>query len=325
MNAEEQKAHDEAVARAREANSKRNNERLSRIEAIADTNDEGRSSDFEEEALVIKDDSEDREARAAAEDEEAKEYAKKLQTEGAEEEDDKAEESDTKVTNGVTYYRQIVNGTEKWQSLDEIRRTASKVESGDEYLRLASESVRNASRLALSKQDETSRVEEDDLAEILRAAVLGDDDAIKKLASAIKTRPSEVTPDVVRQIDQRLSFRTELAQLESKSSDLLEDKYMGRLFRDRLNELKAENPNMQLSEAYTSIDKELRTAFPARARAKTTDKLERKRTLVNVPTSAARQQVDPEDEEGEEDVQSVINGMAIKRGQAQAVPHPRTR
>jgi hypothetical protein len=324
MNAEEQKAHDEAVARAKEGNEARNRTRLEQMNAIADRSDEDKPEDLADTDGVVtfKDDADEAETRAAAEDAEARAYAKKLQTEGTEETAEA--DSDTKTVNGEIYYKQIVNGREKWQTLKEIRTSASKVEAADEYLRTAAESVKNASRMALSKQDEPSSVERVDVRKLLAAVALGDEEAIEKLASVIESRPSEVTPDVVRQIDQRLSFRTELASLESKSKDLLEHPYMGRLFRDRLNEMKADNQNMGLAEAYTSIDKELRQAFPSIAKAKTQDKLERKRTLVNVPTAAMRQ-AEPEDDEGEEDVQSTINKMAAARGQAQAVPHPRTR
>ena len=304
MNEQEQKDHDEAVARAREANSTRNTERLKQLEAIASTSESDRE--------LPPDDTEAREAAAAAEDETAREYAKTLQAEGAAEPEAAATpDPDTKEVNGETYYRQMVNGREVWQTLKQIRQSAQKVESADEYLRTAAESVRNASRLALSK-DEPSSIAKVDVRSILRAAVLGDEEAIEKLASVIDQRPSEVTPDVVRQIDQRLSFRTELATLESKSQDLLENPYMGRLFRDRLNELKAQDPTMALSEAYTSIDAELRGAFPGFG-PKTSSKLERKRTLVNVPTAASRAPV-PEDEEGEEDVGQVIEKMAKARG-----------
>lgn len=320
MTPEEQKAADEAAEKASKANSTMNNDRLAKIESIADGRD-------------AFDELDDREAAAAKEDAEAKAYGIKLQTEGVDAnvvEGNTVEESsetvkedtgDTKVVNGETYYRQIVNGREKWQTLKEIRASASKVEAADEYLQTAAESVRNASRLALSK-DAPSNVEKVDVRSLLRAAALGDEEAIEKLASVIETRPSEVTPDVVRQIDQRLSFRTELASLEEKSKDLLENPYTKRLFRDRLNEMKEENPTMGLTEAYTSIDKELRAVFPGLTKAKTQDKLERKRTLVNVPTAASRQAAE-EEPEGEEDVSEVIQKIAKARGLAPIVHSPR--
>lgn len=317
MNEQEKKEHDEAVARVREANSRLNQDRLKRIETIADGADEERKDDFDPDAI---------EEKAAREEAEAAELlAKGLQTEGSEEssESETEDTSDTKVVNGETYYRQIINGVEKWQTLGEIRRTASKVAAADEYLSQAAESVRNASRLALSK-DVPSNVEKVDVRSVLRAAVLGDEEAIEKLASVLETRPSEVTPDVLRQIDQRLSFRTELAELETKSKDLLENQYTKRLFRDRLNELREEQPTMGLSEAYTSIDKELRAAFPGLTKAKTQDKLERKRTLVNVPTAASRQ-VAEEEPEGEEEVSDVIAKLAKARGVTPIVHGPTRR
>ena len=316
MNAEEKKAYDRQMQKATEANTARNNERTARMEAIADSSEEYRD---EKEGLVVKDDAEEREARALAEDEAA---AKLLQSEGATEEtQEPLEDSDTKTVNGEVYYKQIVNGVERWQTLKQIREAAQKVDSADEYLRQSAESVRNASRLALSTKDEPSELGEDELADLLAKTALGDVEATKKLASRLSRRPSEVTPDVVRQIDQRLSFRTELARLEDKSKDLLENPYARRLFNARLAELKAENPTMGLTEAYTSIDTELRTALPGLTKAKPQDKLERKRTLVNVPTAASRQ-VEPDDEEGEEDVGSVIEKMAKARG---VTPHVHSR
>jgi hypothetical protein len=310
MTPEEQAKLDAAKA----GNKKINDDRLSRMEAIADANDTARN--LEDNAMGIKDDAAEREARAIAEDEEA---ARLLQTEGAGKDlagsDDGTKvqdnNSDEKLINGVVHYLTVVNGREKWLTLKQLRDISQKVEAADEYLHNASEAVKNASRLALSKQDEPVSLEKDEMKKLLASVALGDEEAIEKLASAL-SRPSEVTPDVVRQIDQRLSFRTELASLESKSKDLLEDPYMGRLFRSRLGEMKQENPTMGLSEAYTSIDKELRTAFPARSKDTTKDKLERKRTLVNVPTAASRQATE-EEPEGEDNVTDTIAKMAEAR------------
>jgi hypothetical protein len=323
MNDEEQKAHDEAVARAKEGNSKFNTDRLKRMEEIANGSDEVRATELDDVDL--------KEKAAAQEEAEAKEYARRLQAEGATAEEEpeqveteaaepQPEASDTKMVNGELHYLQIINGREKWQTLQEIRTTASKVEGADEYLRNAAEAVKNASRLAPS-QDEPSKVERVDLRNLLRAAVLGEEEAIEALASALE-QPSGISPDVVRTIDQRLSFRTELAELEGKSRDLLDNPYTKRLFRDRLSELKAENPTMGLSEAYASIDQELRTAFPTIGKTQTQDKLARKRTLVNVPTAASRQ-VTVQDEEGEEDVSTVIQKIAKARGSTPVMHGPR--
>lgn len=309
---EDKKAAEEHAKKLLEANQKRNDERLERMNAIADSAERARPDEIE--GL---DESESREARAAADDAEAEKYARSLQQEGVTKEE--TQDEDTKVVNGETYYRMMVAGQERWQTLKDIRANAQKVESADEYLRQANESVKNAARLAPSSQDETSRLEKDELRKLLASVALGDEEAIEKLASVL-SKPSEVTPDVLQKIDQRLSFRTELARLEDDSKDLLKDQYMGRLFRSRLNELKNEQPTMGLSEAYTSIDRELRGAFPG-FKSRTQDKLERKRSLPT-PTSASTRQTTEVEEEGEENMADVIEKMAKARGLA---PHVHTR
>lgn len=293
-----------------------NNRRVAMMEEIADNSEKSRPEELE-----FQDESAAKEVAAETETKEAERYARSLQEEGVDKPANKDNiDSDTKQVNGDTYYRQIVNGVEKWQTLKEIRTSAAKVEAADEYLRTASESVKNASRLALSKQDEPSNLNEDEVADLLRRIALGDEDAIKALAPRL-VRPSVNTADVLQQVDQRMSFRTELASLEGQSKDLLGDQYMGRLFRSRLNELKQESPNMGLSEAYTSIDKELRTAFPGFKTDKVQQKLERKRSLPTPITASARQGSEAE-EEGEENASSVIEEMAKKRGYT---PHVHTR
>lgn len=298
-----EKTPEEKRAEAREVNDSINNSRLDRMNAIADQND----------ADLELDESEQTERRAAEETAEAERYARSLQTEGVSTEKiEVKEDQDTKTVNGEVYYRQIVNGHEKWQTLKEIRTSAAKVEGADEYLRQASESVKNASRLALSHKDEPSNLKEDEVADLLRRVALGEEDAIKALAPLL-TKPSVNEADVLQKVDQRMSFRTELASLEASSKDLLEDQYMGRLFRSRLNEMREQDPNKTLSEAYGSIDQELRTAFPGFKTDKTQDKLARKRTLPAPITASARQGTQGE-EEGEEDPSEVIAQMAKKRG-----------
>jgi hypothetical protein len=302
---EEKEMKEEALKKAQVANENRNSERLKLMEQIADTSETGRTEDIE---------------GIEKEQLEAETTAKALQEEGAEPEKqvEEAIPGDEKDINGVKHFLTIVNGQEKWLTLQQLREKASKVEAADEYLRTAAEAARTAAAVVPSK-DEPPSLGEDEIAELLRKQALGDDEATRALAKAL-AKPS-VTPDVLQALDQRLSFRTELAELEAKSRDLLEDPYMGRLFKARLNELKQTAPNTRLAEAYTSIDKELRTAFPGYKAGKLQDKLERKRTLPQVPTASARQ-VQEAEEEGEEDAATVIERMAKARGISPHV-HPR--
>lgn len=321
MNTEEAKKLEDTQARAKEANRSMNESRLERMNAIADASEEKRAKDEgfsveREEEMIVKDDGVEAETRAQEEE------ARRLQTEGIEHAPnvDETPDPDTKVVNGDTYYRQIVNGAERWQSLKDIRQAAQKVDSADEYLRQAAESVKNATRLLPSAQDVASSTGNADVRKLLRGVALGEEEAINELASVLERRPSE-TPDVVKTIDQRLSFRTELAQLEERSKDLLANPYTKRLFNLRLQEMSAENPNTGLSEAYASIDKELRNAFPGLTKPSITTqtKLERKRTLTPVP-AASQRPAPPEDEDGEEDPADTISKMAKARGVSLHIP-----
>lgn len=298
MSATEEEVEKTTDEKIREAIDTRNNERIRLMETIADSSEMGREDAIEGIEKDVPDDVQRAESEARA-----------LQEEGATVE---AEASDEKVINGVTHYLTVVNGREKWLTLKQLRETSSKVEAADEYLRTASEAARNSAREALSRKDEPSGLEEDEARKLLAAAALGDEEAIGRLAKAITAKPSLPT-DVWQAFDQRMSFRTELASLEAEQKDLLEDPYMGRLFRARLNELKQEAPQTKLSDAYRSIGNELKQAFPGYKGSATQKKLERKRTLVQVPSAATRQQTETEDE-GEEDPSAVIERLAKARG-----------
>jgi hypothetical protein len=89
---------------------------------------------------------------------------------------------------------------------------------------------------------------------------------------------------------------------------------LGELFRAKLNRMKQDSPNTRLSDAYHSIGKSLRSRFSSSNKIQ--EKLERKRTLPP-PIDAATRQSKVE-EEGEEDVNSVIESIAKARGQT---PH----
>jgi hypothetical protein len=202
-------------------------------------------------------------------------------------------------------------------------------------LAAAAESVRNAARLDLShKPDEPSKIDDVDLEKTLSSAVMGDQEAIKKLASVFKglqearAKPSEVTPDVLQQIDERWSFRRAAEWFEEQYSDLLGDPFLKKLVYERDAELANSDPKKPYKKRLKEAGDEIRgwinkrTAPPptdVRATASDT-KADRKKTLVNVPSAAARQ-TPPVDEEEAETVEDVIQKMAKARGQARAMVH----
>lgn len=349
----------ERLEKARKANEERNQSRLDRINEIADNNDKDTAASMVEtdgNKLIMAEtpSAEEVEAQAAKEELDAQRFlaeqeAKNLQAEGAEPAEEpsvvaeparepvRAEEpQDLKVINGVTHYLTIVNGKEKWLTLEQLRTTAQKVESADEYLATAAASVRNSAKLALSKEDEPARVEEEiDLEKTLSSAVMGDEEAIKKLAADIKrlkeaqAKPSAVTPDVLQQFDERWRFRRAVEWFEDQYQDVLGDPKLKKLVYERDSELAKDSPTMPYKERLKAAGDEIRgwiqgktSTQPVKA-APSEAKAERKKTLVNVPSAAARQ-APAEDEEPEETVEDVINKMAKSRGQTRAIAHGRT-
>lgn len=343
----------EKLEKARKANEARNQTRLERLSAIADNNDAAgvaEMQDVDGGNLVLKEATpspEEREAAAQREEEESQRFlaeqeARSLQTEGAEptqaEIEAEAAElepvkadtaADVKVVNGVTHYLTVVNGKEKWLTLEQLRVAAQKVESADEYLASAAASVRNSARLTPSQQDESSRVDDVDLEKTLSSAVMGDEEAIKKLAAAIKARPSAVTPDVLQQFDERWSFRRAAEWFEETYADELADPFLKRLMYERDAELAKDDPHLPYKQRLKQAGEEVRTwmqkksgAGPVRVATSPT-KAERKKVLVNVPSAAARQAA-PDDEDAEEPVEEVIAKMAKARGQSRAIAHGRT-
>jgi hypothetical protein len=348
--------------KAVEVNEARNRSRVDRLAEIADNNEAMRAGEMvetDEGNLKLKDSMSDearREAEAAREAEEAEQalaemQARQLQEEGSETATDPGEQDDTsqarveaevekeqtpsdvKVVNGETYYLTVVNGNEKWLTLSQLRAAAQKVESADQYLAAAAESVRNASRLDLSpKRDEPSKVEDVDLEKTLSSAVMGDQEAIKKLASVFKdlkevrAKPSEVTPDVLQQIDERWSFRRAAEWFDEEYQDLLTDPFLKELVYKRDSELANSQPKMPYKQRLKTAGDEIRGWIQKRTGAAgvkvvpSETKAERKKTLVNVPSAAARQ-TPVNDEEAEESVEEVIQKMAKARGQARAMVH----
>jgi hypothetical protein len=326
----------EQIENVRKANEDRNQSRLDRMNEIADSNDSGDRAqeleDFDGDKVIVKDDAEEREARAQHESAEAERalaeaQAKGLQEEGAAEivADEKTEDAvgDHKVIDGVPYYLQIINGQERWMSLSEIRAAASKVESADQYLKIAAENARNAATGPAPSSDEPVKLSKDEFRKTLSAVALGDEGAIDTLASALERLSA---PDDPQQIDRRVSFLTELASARAEQREVMEHPFLGEVFSARLNKLKTEAPQTPLTQAFRKVGTEIRKAFPEQFQKSSavslTDKAARKRTLPAPVVSAGRQAAEA-DEEEDESVEQTIAKMANARGQAQPVLHGR--
>ena len=302
-----------ANAKARSVNEAHNQTRLEMLNEIADGADEHRDDDYQakeesgqagvEDEIPLQPDEE----QALAEEE-----ARSLQTEGV----DQPPAEETPKLRKI-----IVNGRDMWLTEEQILERAQKVESADEYLRISAENARKSSELALSTKDVPVSLEKDQVRALIARAAMGDEEAADQLASVI-ARPS--LPDISQQIDQRVSFRTELASLESEQREILNDPDLGDLFRARLATLTRTAPQTPLRDAYQSIGASIRKAFPDRFKkpgaAVLQDKATRKRSLPAPVQSAGRQE--PEAEEDEElSASQVIDQMARSRHQPGAMVH----
>lgn len=354
----------EKLAKAREVNENRNKARLEMMESIADGSDSAREDEMQDHdgdkiVLVEKSNNIDvdkaRETAEAAEAAEAEaaaaaEAAASETTEETEVVATTEEEEDTttttveeelptdeRVVNGIRHYLTIVNGKERWLTKNQLIEKAQKVESADEYLSNAAETVRKVSRPDLSLEDDAGKVdtsqEDDDLEKTLSSAVLGDQEAVKKIASAFsslradlreakKTQPS-VTPDVVKEIDSRLAFRNAVEWFEGEYSKELSDPFLKQLIYDKDQKLSSEQPALSYKARLKMAGDEVRTWIRGQKgiQAKPSpEKVERKKTLVNVPGASQRQAVKTEEDE-EESPEQAIAAMAKARGQARAIVH----
>jgi hypothetical protein len=238
--------------------------------------------------------------------------------------DDRDDEDDGTVTQQAEdtnlLHKIKVNGKELQLSYEELVQRAQKVESADEYLRHASESVKNATKLALSAQDEPKQMDDDDLA-LARAIQMGSEDEAVQAIRKIKSRPSEVTPDAVaRVVDERLSFQRAAEWFNNEYKELLTDPNLKKLVLDRDAELAQLEPQTAYMDRLRRVGDEIRGWNGQRAGTPKVDKAARKAQVASVPSGAARQNTGA-NEESDDSPESVIALMAKSRGQARSVQH----
>jgi hypothetical protein len=336
---------------ATEINQRQNNRRLDRMQQIANRVDGGRAEDFQDiegeevtgkfqdgefddspearEAAALR---EEEEARVALEEDAARAEAENLQAEGTETEEETIRERagnggdapEEKLINGVKHYLVITPKGEKWLTFPQLKAMAQKVESADEALQRANDAVKRATQLALTPREEPGDEESDlDVESILSSAVMGDREAIKSLASLLKTRPSK-TPDVSREVAQAIATRSAVETAKAQQKDIFEVESLVPVFNARLSQVAQAEPELSIVAAYKKAGDMVRKDFAPMLKtpARTESKLDRKRKLVNPPTQAARQ-APREDQDGEESPTSVIDQIAKGRGQARAIRHGR--
>lgn len=312
---------------AAEANKKRNEEMLDKRNAIADNADEVRAKDFED---FNPDETKDETEGEEESEDEVVQQAQKVDRELDEARDAGAD--DIRVVEGKTQYRTVVNGRERWQSLSELRATAQKVESADQYLHDAKESFTKAAQLQPSVEERQAQMDAEAqarrtrLRETLSRAVMGDDAALDALAQSIDEGPSRVTPDVLQLVDQRvdgrMTFRQAAAWFDTEYAEELKSPRLKQYIVTRDTQMAQEHPDMPFKERLQRVGDEVREMRKELGGSVTpvSTKQARKESAPQVPTAAAtRQRQAPEDEE--EGYESAIDRMAKARGQPRAHKH----
>ena len=302
---------------AARAIAERNEARLERLNAIANQADEAR--EFED--MPEEDRWEDPEPDESVPDAEPEDL----------EEARAAGADDVRVTNGETYYRLIVNGQERWLTLQQMRETASKVSAADEYLRNAKVAAQNVIT-APSLPDEP-QTRQAGVRDVLTRALMGEQDAIDELARRLEQTPSQqdVFLAVDGRIDGRLTFRQAVDWFESEYADVLKIDPVRQRAVQVDAELAAQNPEMdykarlkRVGDDARSYLQQLRQQLGATSdETVRTQKEARKASVRSVPRAYGRL-ADSTDEGDDESHESAIARMASARGQSRPIIHRRS-
>jgi hypothetical protein len=292
-----------------------NDERIARLNAIADQTDAGRAEEF---ANVNDDGS----TEPYTVDTAATEQPAASEEEPAQQEVEAAAEQPEERK-----YRIKVNGKELELTEAQLIERAQKIEAADEYLRQAAEARRKLEQIAKPEVDETEirrRQDEEDRA-LVRAIQVGTEEeaaaALRKLREQTSARPSLSRDDVSRTIDERLAFNQAIEKFSSEYNDIWSDPILKKIALDRDAQLLKEGDQRPYWDRYSSIGEEVRSWKQSLAPApkqETTieEKVARKASAPKVPApaSAKAKPAKVEEDDVDDSPASVIASMAQRRG-----------
>lgn len=273
-----------------------NDDKIKRLEAIADAADGAREGEFTDIDEVPRETTE--EPVEASED---------------------APPDDTQAVETPKKYKIPVNGEMREFTEDQLIAAASKVTSADEYLRISKESVKTAAELALSPQDEQAP-EETDFRALARALQMGtEEEAEQALRKLTKPKLSK-TPDVSQLVRSELTLRDAKAKFDEDFKDVLTDPYLAELVAKKDKDLYEADPNTPYDTRWRKAGEEIRTWAKGFKNVSSLDKATRKAQVAPVPSASGRQ-VTTDADEGEDRPENVIAEMARARKQERPVKH----
>jgi hypothetical protein len=214
-------------------------------------------------------------------------------------------------------YKVKVNGQDREFTEAELIERASKSEAADQKFQEAARLKREADEKLsqLPKKDVAEpKVEEDDLA-LARALQMGSEEEAAKVIKRLKDRPTLSEGDVVRKIDERLTFQSSVERFKSEYPELFSDPYLSKLVAIRDEELVKEGDKRPYYDRYKSIGEEMKAWMGNIKPA--SKKEERKASIVNIKAASGRK-VEETDEDEEQSASDIVNQMAKARGQTYA-------
>lgn len=287
-----------------------NDERIARLNAIADSADADRA----EELANINDDGTTEPFVVDAAPAETPAEEEETPSSSAEEELEKK-------------YRIKVNGKEIELTEAELIARASKIEAADEYLRRAAEANRRVQELAAPVADPNvlQRQRDDEDLALVRAIQVGTEQealaALRKLREQAGARPSLSRDDVSRTIDERLAFNTAIERFSTEYNDVWSDPILKKIAFDKDAQLLQQGDTRPYWERYQEIGSEVRSWKESLAPAKKTevtmtDKEARKASAPRVPApaSAKSKPAKVEEDDIDDNPSAVISAMAQRRG-----------
>lgn len=232
------------------------------------------------------------------------------------------EAGDEKVIGGVRHYLTIVDGDEKWLTLRQLREHAAVVINTEETLQRAQDALQRSSQTEGTPKGPPAEVDDKDLENIILSAAVGDEEAVRKLVSVIKSRPAGASQqDISRQVTQQIATQRAVDDAKSEQKDLLTHDVLAPIFDQRLVAFAKAKPKTQIREAYAAVGEQMRKDFApllqTTGRQHSADKTARKRTIVNPPEGVARQRT-TEGDDREPSVSQDIDAIAKSRGQVRA-------
>ena len=290
-----------------------NDDRIARLNAIADQTDSERADEF----ANVNDDGTTEPFTVEAQ-----------QTEEEQEEEEvQADAAPTDAEAPAKKYRLKVNGRELELTEEELIARAQKIEAADEYLRQAAEAKRRLEQPPAADPKVIQRHQDDEDLALVRAIQVGTEQeavaALRKLREqSSSARPSLSRDDVSRTIDERLAFNTAIDRFSTEFNDVWTDPILKKLAFDRDAQLLKEGDTRSYWDRYEQIGGEIRSwrqslTPAAKQDASMADRQERKAAAPKVPTATASVKSKPakaEEDDTDDSPSSVIAAMAQRRG-----------